>query len=135
MAASYPPESRAAPPSGAVRRSSRSPDQGAQLPQHGAHVPAALVEAVQLQQRRLCVPAEDILQQLCRLEVSRQAQSVQHRPAVHGAAGRRALVQKAQAVPQGAVRQTAQELRPVRRQFDALLSGHIQQPGRDVLRV
>ena len=110
------------------------PDQRAELTQHRAYILATLVQLVQLQQGALGVPAQNKLHQLGRLQVSRQAQRLQHGPAVHGSAYGGTLVQKAQAVPQSAVRQTAQQLRAIRRQVDLLLSGHIQQPRRDVLR-
>ena len=89
---------------------------------------------MELHQRPLGVPPQDLLQQLRRLQIARQAQHLQHGGAVHGAAHGGALVQQAEGVPQGAVRQAAQQLRPVRRQVDPLLPRHVGQPGRDVRR-
>ena len=67
------------------------------------------------------------------LQIACQTQHLQHRPAVHCAACGGTLIQKAQAVPQSAVCQTAQQLGTVRRQVNVLLTGHIGQPLGDVL--
>ena len=67
------------------------------------------------------------------MQIACQTQHLQHRSAVHCAACGGTLIQKAQAVPQSAVCQTAQQLSTVRRQVDVLLTGHIGQPLGDVL--
>ena len=69
------------------------PGQGGELPQHGADVLAALIEFVQLQERRLGVPLEDGLQQLYRLQSPGEAQGIQHGLGVQVPARRRALVE------------------------------------------
>ena len=104
------------------------PDQSAQLPQHSAHILASRVKLVEQQQRCLGVPGQDALQQLGSLKIARQAQSLQHGPAVHSPARGGALVQQAQSVPQCAVSQTAQQLRTVGSKANALLRVHVFQP-------
>ena len=69
-----------------------------------------------------------MLHEFCGLQIARKAQHLQNGAAVHRAARRGALVQKAQSIPQSAVRQPAQKLRAVRCQVDVLLSRHVCQP-------
>ena len=83
------------------------PCEGGQLREHRPHVLAALVELVQQEEGLLGVPAQNQFHQPGGLEVSRQPQHVQHRGGVNGPSSGSALVQKAQPVPQGSVRQAA----------------------------
>ena len=107
--------------------------QSGKLSQHRAHILAAGVQLIQQKQSRLGVPPQHAFHQLGGLQIARQAQHLQHGGGIDGAAGGRALVQQGKAVPQGAVRQAAQQLRAVGGQVDALLPGHVGQALRHVL--
>ena len=107
--------------------------QGGKLAQHSPYVLAPGIKLVEQQQRRLRVAIQNVPHQLGGLQITCKSQHFQHGPAVHRAACRGALVQKAQAVPQGAIRQTGEQLRAVGRQVDLLLLGHIGQPPGNVL--
>ncbi|CDC67920.1 unknown [Oscillibacter sp. CAG:155] len=109
------------------------PDQRAQFSQYGAYILAATVKLVQLQQSCFCIPVQNLFHQPGRLEISRKAQHLQHSRRIDGAARGSTLIQKAQSIPQCAVRQTAEQFRPVRRQGDALLPGHVCQAGCNIL--
>ena len=87
---------------------------------------------MKLQQRRGYIPVQNILHELRRLHIARQAQHIQNPFGVDGAARRAALVQKAQGITQSAVGQAREKLRRLGQQVQLLLIGHIQQPTGDV---
>ena len=127
-----PGEQPAAAPGGGFAHQ-KVPDKAGHLTHQRGHLPPAGIKLLQAGKGRGRVAVGNALHQGRRLQAAGKAEGGVYPRLVHAPALSHALVQQGQRVPHAAVGQAGNQGRPLRRELYPLLSGHIQQPGGDLL--